>query len=339
MENLASISVIIPVFNVDAYLPEALDSVINQTYKNLEIIIIDDGSTDESPKICDDYAKRDKRIFVIHQANKGVSAARNAGLDFSTGEYIAFLDPDDKFQLDFCEKLLSFLEQNEADMVMCKNMVCYTNEEMEVDDNNTAGSMPAIRQGIYDRTKALRNYTDGLINPNLWNKIYRASLWKEIRFPVGHVYEDLDVLFLVIDRCKKVCVWDEVLYYRRRHFKSITKTFSRRNARDLMLAFSHYEAFVLSNIPEVFAEEHLKNVYQSELRQLIVFYIRMSRNNGKEEKAFLRKLRNRILILGHKAGIRNNSKPVRIGYWVIRFCPVLVNIFSTAHYFVRTKCK
>lgn len=190
MENNVCISIIIPVFNVRHYLPEALDSVVHQTYENLDIIIIDDGSTDGSSQICDEYAKKDNRIRVIHQENKGVSAARNKGLDVSIGEYIAFLDPDDKYQEDFCQKMLQAVKQNEADMAVCKIAVCYTTGELKLNENDI--SFPAIKTGIYGREEALRMLTEDTINPNAVNKIYRSSLWQEVRFSEGHAYgEDL----------------------------------------------------------------------------------------------------------------------------------------------------
>ena len=124
------ISVIIPVYNVRHYLKEALDSVIFQTYRNLEIIIIDDGSTDGSREICDDYLD-DSRVTVIHQKNKGLSAARNAGLDIMTGEYVAFLDSDDAYQSSFIEEMVNAIVREVADIVVCKYTVHSTVSEMD----------------------------------------------------------------------------------------------------------------------------------------------------------------------------------------------------------------
>ena len=331
MENNVCISIIVPVFNVRHYLPEALDSVVHQTYENLDIIIIDDGSTDGSSQICDEYAKKDNRIRVIHQENKGVSAARNKGLNVSIGEYIAFLDPDDKYQEDYCQKMLQAVKQNEADMAVCKIAVCYTTGKLHLNKNDI--SFPAIKTGVYDREKALRMLTEDTINPNAVNKMYHSSLWKEIRFPVGHAYgEDLDISFRLIDCCKSVCGIDEVLYLRRRHDESVTRTISQKYIRDLVLAFSHYESFVESNIPNVYGANHLNCVRRSELKQIIPFYIRLSQNNGKEEKAFLKKLRKRIIKLGKHAGFQNCSKLIRIGYWMICFCPWLIGNLSAVYY-------
>ena len=117
--NAPLVSVIIPVYNVAPFLNEALDSVIHQTYTNLEILIIDDGSTDESGEICDKY-KRDQRVQVIHQENRGLSAARNIGLDMMTGDIVAFLDSDDKYNKDYISRLLISMEQHGSDITICK---------------------------------------------------------------------------------------------------------------------------------------------------------------------------------------------------------------------------
>ena len=126
MQNKGFVSVIIPVYNVRPFLEEALDSVLNQTYKNLEIIIIDDGSTDGSGEICDEYAGRDNRIQVIHQDNGGLSAARNAGLDVMTGDLVAFLDPDDAYVDSFIETLVNAMAAEDVDLVICGCTVHYT---------------------------------------------------------------------------------------------------------------------------------------------------------------------------------------------------------------------
>ena len=115
------ISIIVPVYNVESYLKKCLESIINQTYKNIEIILIDDGSTDSSGKICDDYANKDKRIKVIHKQNGGVSDARNTALDICRGDYIGFIDSDDYIELDMYETLLKFLLNNNLDVAMCSS--------------------------------------------------------------------------------------------------------------------------------------------------------------------------------------------------------------------------
>ena len=126
------ISVIIPVYNVAPYLREAVDSAINQTYRNLEIIMVDDGSTDGSGDICDEYASRDPRITVIHQKNCGSSSARNAGLDRATGEYIAFLDSDDAYDLSFIRTMIDVAFRENSDIVECLHCQFHTKKRMSL---------------------------------------------------------------------------------------------------------------------------------------------------------------------------------------------------------------
>lgn len=197
MKSSALVSVIIPVFNVRPYIAEAIESVLHQTYNNLEIIIIDDGSTDGSEEVCDDYAQRDKRIIVVHKQNEGVSAARNTGLDLLNGDMVAFLDSDDAFHPDFVSVLLEALIRERADIAMCKYTDHCTVEKMKKIGEEK--EEPGMEEGVYDRFDALRALNDRKINHAVWNKLYRQELWKKIRFPSGHMYEDVDTTFRIIN--------------------------------------------------------------------------------------------------------------------------------------------
>ena len=128
---MPKVSVIILVYNVEAYLKQCLDSVINQTLKDIEIILVDKESPDNCPKICDDYAKKDKRIKVIHQKNKGLSGARNTGMEFATGEYIAFIDSDDWIEKTMLQTLFSTAEKHNSDVAVCNVNLCYPNGKVE----------------------------------------------------------------------------------------------------------------------------------------------------------------------------------------------------------------
>ena len=148
MDNSSLVSVIIPVFNVQPFLSEALDSVIQQTYRNLEIILIDDGSRDGSEEICDEYARRDERIVVIHQKNKGLSAARNAGLDIMSGNAIVFLDPDDAFQPDYIKAMMTEMICQEADLVICKYALLNSTGKMTKNDSKQGQNYTIERKEI-----------------------------------------------------------------------------------------------------------------------------------------------------------------------------------------------
>ncbi len=213
MDSGGLVSVIIPVYNVRPYIEEALDSVLNQSYANLEILLVDDGSTDGSGEVCDAYAKRDGRVRVIHQENRGLSAARNAGLERMTGAAIAFLDPDDAYDEHAIEAMASAMVREDADMVLCRYTKHATTGRLA--DGRSVRPNPPIAPGVYDRVSALRALADGTINATVWNKLCKRGVWRDIRFPEGHVYEDISTCMSVFDRCGRVCVIGQTLYYYR----------------------------------------------------------------------------------------------------------------------------
>ena len=160
------ISVIVPIYNVEKYLDRCVDSIINQTYKNLEIILVDDGSPDNCPQMCDDYAKKDSRIKVVHKENGGLSDARNVGMEVATGEYVSFIDSDDYISLDFYETLLETIVDNDSDIVECGVVKFY-------EDNSFDKYSDDLKVTNYDTVDGL----EGLINENpfkqhVWNKLY-----------------------------------------------------------------------------------------------------------------------------------------------------------------------
>lgn len=300
------ISVIIPVYNVAPYLREAFDSVVQQTYSNLEILIVDDGSTDGSGEICEEYCS-DDRVQLIHQENRGLSAARNSGLDRATGEYIAFLDSDDAWRLDFIEKMLETIDK--ADIAVCRFEI----HQLRL-DSTWKKIEPLAGKGFYEREEALRALADGTINISVWNKLYRSKLWKEIRFPEGHNYEDIDTTYRIFTLCGKICFLDQPLYLHRKRPGSITNTATKKNLEDWRLAYGQLEAFVESNIPEVFNEEHLKKVRQTRLHGWMIFYIK-GHIGAAEIREDLEGLDLKDYSFRYKVAIR-----------ILRFCPGLLRI-------------
>ena len=272
MNNTLLVSIIIPVFNVQLYLAEALDSVVKQTYENLEIIIVDDGSTDGSGKICDEYAKRDRRIIVIHQENKGLSAARNAGLDIMTGSVVAFLDPDDAYCHNYISSMMEVMDREKVDLVICKYTTHYTDQRMSWECDKNINTSPQISQGKYNRNIVLRALADGKVGFNVWNKLYKGYLWKDIRFPVGHVYEDIDTIFRIIDLCKTIYVMNNPLYLYRKRQGSITERYTFDYLNDWNLAQADFESYISENTPEVFRSEQLRNRQRIRMNKMLYHY-------------------------------------------------------------------
>ena len=175
------ISIIIPVYKVEPFLRECLDSIVSQTYQNLEIILVDDGSTDGSGAICDEYAARDGRIIVIHQENQGISGARNAGLDIASGDYVLFVDSDDRIEPFTCECALKAAIGQQADLVSFGYKVIY--------ESGKSREVVAPASGIQDKRQVMQElvWQRGNFRDSAWNKLFARKLFDDIRFPEGKV--------------------------------------------------------------------------------------------------------------------------------------------------------
>lgn len=220
------ISVIIPVYNAEKYLRRCLDSVVAQTYRNLEIICVDDGSVDESGKICDQYAVRDARIKVIHQENQGLSAARNRGLDLAEGEYIAFVDSDDYILEDMHKKMLDKLLNYNVDLCMCQWQYEFSDGRQVVKRKNIAPTIYGRKTSLeFARFLYMGNYENG-VAVAAWNKLYRRALLDKIRFE-GRIHEDEAFSGRIMAKNISVYVMEEQFYVYAQNGDSLTnKPFS-----------------------------------------------------------------------------------------------------------------
>lgn len=205
MEDL--ISVIVPIYNVENYLSRCVNSIKKQTYKNLEIILVDDGSSDNCPRICDDYALADNRIKVIHKENGGLSDARNAGMEIATGKFISFIDSDDWVEENFIETLYNTLILNEADIAECA--VSYVDESNQV--LRTRKAFQDVL--ICDKMEALQLLIcEKGVYQTVWNKLYKREIIGELKFPFGKLNEDEFWTYKVFDRIKKFAAINVPLY-------------------------------------------------------------------------------------------------------------------------------
>lgn len=226
------ISVIIPVYNVEKYLTECIDSVINQTYKNLEIILVDDGSTDSSGEICDRYETETDNIRVIHQENAGLSEARNKGLEYATGEYITFIDSDDSVSEEMLETLFSAMTETGADVSSCN----FTRDSALL--NTGSGKV-----SFYDAKRAMIElFYDREIVASAVGKIYKKSVL--VAFEPGRIYEDYLFSVNVFIRSNGVSFVDKALYFYRVNPNSITQvTFTDKNF-DILHASNQVETII-----------------------------------------------------------------------------------------------
>lgn len=232
------ISVIVPIYKTEKYLEQCVTSIQNQTYNNIEIILVDDGSPDQCPEICDRIAKEDSRIVVIHKANGGLSDARNCGLDIARGKWIFFVDSDDMIHKETLNIMYESVLANNADMAVCQyeRVKSFPKTDKEIDGENI------ISISNMDMLRMLCNCEneDCVI---AWNKLTKKSIWDALRFPVGRIHEDEYVAAEVIYRAKKISYVKEQLYYYLQREDSITGAISLKGYFDAIAAFQERTLF------------------------------------------------------------------------------------------------
>ena len=324
------VSVIIPVYNVQQYLREAIESVLCQTFQNLEIIIVDDGSSDGSGEICDEY-RSDPRVKVIHQENQGLSAARNTGLDIMTGDIVAFLDSDDAYLPDMIQTMTDAMEREGADIAICRNVRICTEgrmQNMQIPQARENGS--GSRQETLTGTEALRQLIKGRFDKGIdhttWNKVYAASLWKDIRFPVGRICEDTFTTYKLLASAGKVVVIPDVLILYRLRKGSLSQTFSVHNLRDYFDAVRQLEDYVQDHVPAVFSEDELRVYREKNLLVMIMKWAQIPVSSQREAEDL------RKMILEESACTSLSSARVRsqIALLLIRYAPTLAPLFWSA---------
>lgn len=239
------VSIIIPVYNVEKYINRCIDSVINQTYKNIEIILVDDGSTDNSGKICDSYEKKDERIKVIHKENGGLSSSRNVGIDLSRGDIITFLDSDDYLSSEYIEKSVELYNRHNADIVVLKMIYVAENINEEIKNN----TIPKIMEFNSEEAIEISLYQT-YFSCCAPGKIYNKKIFKDIRFPLDKLSEDLAVCHELLGCAKKIVYCNEVGYYYRQRSMSIMHTFNIKRL-DALKWCDNIEEFCKLNYPNI----------------------------------------------------------------------------------------
>ncbi|BCN29024.1 glycosyltransferase [Anaeromicropila herbilytica] len=236
------ITIIVPIYKVEDYLNKCIESIRKQTYQNIEIILVDDGSPDKCPQICDKYSEIDERIRVIHQVNGGLSSARNRGIDIAKGKFIGFVDSDDYIEPTMFERLYDGIQRYDCDIAICRHYV-------EVKDKLLIDMPPVDRECVYD-SKIANQYLieDKAIRSYAWDKLYKAELFHKIRFPVGRNYEDIATTYKLFDQAKVICQLQSYEYYYQIRENCISDNRSidkwYKNCRDIVISMSErYEYF------------------------------------------------------------------------------------------------
>lgn len=252
MEDL--ISVVLPIYNVEKYLKECIESVIAQTYSYIEIILVDDGSKDSSAQICDSYKEKDKRIRVIHKSNGGLSDARNTGLKHAKGNYICFIDSDDYVHEKYIEELYNLIKKNDAQIAICNFQRISENgqaisEEKLISDVKTSDE-------ILEKLNSKDLYPASIV---AWNKLYDIKLFKNILYPVGKLHEDEYTTYKLYYISNKIAITSRVLYYYRTVQTSIMNKSFNKKRLDILGALEERMQF--------FKENHKDKLYELALIQ------------------------------------------------------------------------
>ncbi|MDD5831769.1 MAG: glycosyltransferase, partial [Lachnospira sp.] len=239
------ISVIVPIYNVEKYLARCVDSIVNQTYKNLEIILVDDGSPDRCPQMCDDYAKKDSRIKVVHKKNGGLSDARNAGIAVATGEYISFIDSDDYVSDDFFECLLDVMNKENSDIAECSVVKFY-------EDNRFDEFSDDLSVKTYDTQDAMSALiAENPFHQHVWNKLYKTELVKDIPYAVGKLNEDEFWTYRVFGRANKVARINKTMYYYFQRSSSIMGVGYNIRRLDALEGKANRQKYIENNFPDL----------------------------------------------------------------------------------------
>lgn len=267
---METISVIIPIYGVERYLDRCVKSVVNQTFQNLEIILVDDGSIDSCPLICDEWAQKDSRIKVIHKRNGGLSDARNSGLAICTGDYVGFVDSDDYINPKMYEVLYNIICQNHADIAECQ-----FKKTLKENENETLSEVDLADCDIFSNYDAiLELINDGKMKQVVWNKLYKRKVLQDVAFPFGKTNEDEFWTYKVFYNCKSlVSINTPLYYYFQRNCSIIGAPFSLRRL-DAIEALEERTAF-LKNIQEKLYETSTADLANSYL----FFFQKLCANN------------------------------------------------------------
>lgn len=317
MEKVAKkplISIVVPIYKVEKYLDKCVDSIVSQTYDNLEIILVEDGSPDNCPKMCDEWAKKDKRIRVIHKENGGLSDARNKGIEVAKGEYITFVDSDDYIENDYVEFLYENLTNNNADISMGKQYVRYPNKTL-----NTGSGNIYIVNSHYCLDKLL--YGEDF-DVSAWAKLYKIELFKTVRFPKGRIFEDTATTYKLIDLSNKIVLNSKPIYnYIIRDDSITTRGFSEKKM-ELISATKEMCEYIENKYPDLKSgcDRRMMYSYLSTLTQLV----KSGDKNNKHKKELFEYIKqNRKKILKDKRIPKRDRFALYatyLGYNMFAFC-------------------
>lgn len=282
------ISIVVPVYNVEKYLSECIESILNQTFKDFELILVDDGSKDSSGYICDDYARKDSRINVIHKKNGGLSDARNVGIKASKGEYLGFVDSDDCIEREMFQKLYEAIEKYEADISICSFGLI--NDEGKVGEIFFDYENEAIISPILAQEKYFEGYAQSMLYTVAWNKLYKKSLFDNIAYPVGKLHEDEFTTFRLLYKSERIVYIPYCGYLYRCRNESIMDQFNAKR-------FDLFDSYIykLQFFKKIGSSDLWIKLFKKTLHMLEEYQYRQKKSGQKELNILVKQYRKKII--------------------------------------------
>ncbi len=282
------VSIIVPVYKVEKYLSNCIESILLQTFKDFELILVDDGSPDNCGKICDDYARKDSRIKVIHQENGGLSVARNSAIDIAMGDYLTFIDSDDFVLPHYLEKMVNASLVNGADISVCGIVRCSSSDSLaDIAEDSTKNDVEVF---VDDKMDVF--FTTKKINTTAWGKLYRSFIFKTVKYPVGKYHEDVLTIYKTIHLANKVVVCNYQGYVYRKNEESIVNESYSPKKWHAIEACVERAGFIERNYPKQKKYAYRSIVYYC---NQILISMAKSRVNDKDSFARLQKLYRKYL--------------------------------------------
>lgn len=311
MKEEKKISIIIPIYNVEKYLPACVESILQQTYKNLEVILVDDGSPDRCPVICDELAQKDDRIRVIHQKNKGLSGARNTGIDNAQGDYLIFVDSDDTVEQTLVEELYTYAEKWNCAIVACGRNYIF-------EDGQIVCKIAHDESKVYGFEEAMQEMNSfRLFDMSAWAKIYRKELFEDIRFPEGKLSEDYYIMYKLFDKAQTIGYVAKPLYNYLQRQSSISR--NKKINHDFADAAKKQMEFLDEKYPQMSVLGH--TAYASANLTVYDFYLKNGVKCPKDKLLEFKKAVRDNLVYIRKN--KNISKAKRIQFGLFDKCAVI----------------
>ena len=280
------ISIIVPVYKVEEYLPRCIESILKQSYTNIEIILVDDGSPDRCGEICEEYALKDHRIKVIHKLNGGLSDARNVGLEAATGEFIGFVDSDDYIHKDMYFILYEAMVKQQCEIAESGVLQVYDTVDVNYPLNNGITK-------IFNKKEAVINaIMEHKLDNYVWNKLFRRELWANIQFPVGKIFEDAYTTYKIINNTSKVVKVQSDLYFYFQRSDSIANSIFTEKKLDHCDALEGMMNFICKKYPEMV---HIVSIKYFYVHFIYLLRIINNKKNIKDYQQLIKKLRNNMI--------------------------------------------